>query len=242
MINRGASTKIFILFFIASLLLQPAAVAGDYFSRPISTKAEFYAFAKTMPLNISENDGYPAIIQKIEKYLSTYRAGSREEQYALEATKQALYGCQSGGYGIGAILVDPKGNIVERANNEMRQQARSDLHGEMTLLTRFETKRTSPVCNGYQLPPGYVVFSSAEPCPMCMIRLASAGVPTRYVTKNDNDSMSRHLDRLPGYWRNLCKQYPCIPAQASEELSRLAYLLFYTMVFTDIRAESLLKK
>lgn len=234
MASRGAAAKGLLGLFLAFGWLQPVAAADHYFSQPITTRAEFYAFARTLPLNIRDQDHYPAILQKIETYLNHFRATGKEEQYALEATKQALYGCQSGGYGIGAILVDPRGNIVERAHNEMRQQARSDLHGEMTVLTRFETKRTSPVWgNGYQLPPGYVVVLSAEPCPMCMIRLASAGVNTLYVTRNDHDSLSRQMDRLPGYWRDLCRQYSFAPARVSEELSRVAYLLFYTLVFLD---------
>jgi tRNA(Arg) A34 adenosine deaminase TadA len=153
-----------------------------------------------------------------------------------------LRGCQEGGYGIGAILVDPKGHIVERAHNEMRQQARSDLHAEMNVMTKFETKRTSPVYGrGFELPPGYVVVSSAEPCPMCMIRLAQAGVRTLYVFQNDHDSLSRHLDRLPGFWRALCEQYPCAQAQCSQELSQVSHLLFYTMVFIEEEVKSLRK-
>jgi hypothetical protein len=38
---------------------------------------------------------------------------------------------------------------------------------------------------------------------------------------------------LPAYWSNLVKQYTYRPAQASEDLARVAYLLFYTMVFFD---------
>jgi tRNA(Arg) A34 adenosine deaminase TadA len=221
------------------LLLSSQAVAGDYFSRPLANKSAFYAFAETLPLNINESDDYQTILKKIETFLNSYQAKSQEEKYSLEATKQALYGCQSGGYGIGAILVDPQGNIVERAYNEMRQRARSDLHGEMNLLTKFETKRTSPVYKNFQLPPGYVVVSSAEPCPMCMIRLAHAGVTTLYVAKNDNDSLLRYPERLPGYWRSLVRQYTYRPAQASEDLRRVAYLLFHTLVFFDKAPESL---
>jgi cytosine deaminase len=232
--NRYAIKERFIfIFLVACLLLQPAIVIGSNFSQPIKNKSEFYTFAKTLPLNIKDNDDYQVILKNVEKYLNNYRPKSDKEAYSLEATKQALYGCQSGGFGIGAVLVDPKGKIVERAYNEMRQQARSDLHGEMNLLTKFETKRTSPVEKNFRLPPNYVVYSSAEPCPMCMIRLASAGVTTYYVFGNDFDSMSRHLDRLPGLWRKICEKHPCAPAEASEELSRVAYLLFYTTVFFD---------
>jgi tRNA(Arg) A34 adenosine deaminase TadA len=241
MTNRCASIKVGLVFFIALLLLQPAIVTGETFSRPINNKAEFYSCAKTLPLSIRDNDDYQTILKKIEKFLNNYKTKNQKGKYSLEATKQALYGCQSGGFGIGAILVDPKGNIVERAYNEMRQQARSDLHGEMNLLTKFETKRTSPLYKSYQLPPGYIVYSSAEPCPMCLIRLASAGVNTYYVFGNDDDSMSRHLERLPQFWKKICEKHPCAPAEASPELSRVAYLLFYTFVFFDKSPKELAK-
>lgn len=234
MLTRCASVKAVFICIMALLLLQPAIFAADSIPQPIKNKAEFYAYAKTLPLNISELDDFKTILKKIETYLNYYKAKDQEEQYAVEATKQAVYGCQTGGYGIGAILVDPKGNIVERAYNEMRQQARSDLHGEMNLLNKFETKRTSPVSGaGFQLPQGYRVVSSAEPCPMCMIRLAHAGVDTLYVAQNDDDSLSRHLDRLPGFWRRVCEKHPCVKAQVSEELSKVAFLLFYGSVFLE---------
>jgi tRNA(Arg) A34 adenosine deaminase TadA len=234
MLNRRTSVKTAIICIMALLLLQPAIFASDSISHPIKNRAEFYAYAKTLPLNIHDNDDFKTILKKIEIYLNYYKAKNLEEQYAVEATKQALYGCQTGGYGIGAILVDPKGNIVERAYNEMRQQARSDLHGEMNLLNKFETKRTSPVSGaGFQLPTGYVVVSSAEPCPMCMIRLAHAGVDTLYVAQNDDDSLSRHLDRLPGFWRKVCEKHPCVKAQVSEDLENVAFLLFYCSVFLE---------
>jgi tRNA(Arg) A34 adenosine deaminase TadA len=237
--RRYAAIRALGIVLVWSCLLLPSPVAADNNSGPpIKDKSGFYAFAKMLPLHISEKDGYPEVLRKIGRYLDNFQPESREEEYSLEATKQALAGCRTGGYGIGAVLVDPQGNIVERAYNEMRQQARSDLHGEMTLLTKFETKRTSPVRRGFQLPPGYKVVSSAEPCPMCMIRLASAGVKTLYVARNDKDSLSQQPDRLPGFWRDLCKKHPCRPAQVSEDLSRVAYLLFYTIVFMDDRQDS----
>ncbi|MHC9542720.1 MAG: hypothetical protein AB9903_24685 [Vulcanimicrobiota bacterium] len=68
---------------------------------------------------------------------------------------------------------------------------------------------------------------------MCMIRLASAGVDTYYVAANDADSMARCIDRLPVFWRNMCRSRFYRQAPCRKDLSDVAYLLFYTMVFID---------
>ena len=201
----------------------------------INDKTSFYKFAETLPLGITEKDDYQTILSKVDKYLENYKPVKPDDYFSLNADKAALEGCMKGGYGIGAILVNPKGEIIESAYNSMIQMNRSDLHGEMTLMDKFESNpENNKYRNGYTMKPGYIVYSSAEPCPMCMIRLATAKVDTKYNCKNDNNSLTRYMDNFPSFWKQLCSKYPCKQADCSKELSDVAYLLFYLYVIKDV--------
>lgn len=194
----------------------------------ISNKEDFYSFAKTLSLGITEEDDYQSTLTKIKYHLDDYKCVLPDDYYSLMADKAALDGTMKGQYGIGSILVNPRGEIVETAFNSMIMERRSDLHGEMTLMTKFESNHANDIYRkGFSMQSGYTVYSSAEPCPMCMIRLATAEVNTKYNCKNDDDSMSRRLEFLPSFWRELCKKYPCVKANCSKDLSDIAYLLFY---------------
>ena len=158
----------------------------------IKDKTDLYLFSETLPLGITEKDNYQTILSKINKYLQNYKPVKPDDYFSLNADKAALEGCKKGGYGIGAILVNPEGKIVESAYNSMIQMNRTDLHAEMALMTEFESNpENNKYRNGYTMKPGFTVYSSAEPCPMCMIRLATARVDTKYNCKNDDDSLTK---------------------------------------------------
>ncbi len=198
----------------------------------IDNPATFAAFAKTIPIDIGPTDDYKLVLSKIELFLKQYEPISKEDYYSYQANIQALEGCKNGSYGIGAVLVDKNGTIVEKAYNVQPIRQRSDLHGEMNLLTKYENNSKNRIHqNGYILKPGFTVFSSAEPCPMCMIRLASAGVNTKFNCQNESDSFSHRIDVLPTYWRRLCEKYPSTKAACSAQMSKVAYLLFYTWIY-----------
>lgn len=131
-----------------------------------------------LPCGIQVNDPVKVIVQKLEKYLIAYQPaeGYSDDLYAKESNLQALKSVKEGGYGIGAILIDSSGKIIFASHNKQIQKHRSDLHGEMALLTEFEESRMSrKYLNAFIYLSGMTVFSSAEPCPMCFIRLNEAG-------------------------------------------------------------------
>ncbi|MHC9542723.1 MAG: hypothetical protein AB9903_24700 [Vulcanimicrobiota bacterium] len=122
----------------------------------INDKNDFYRFAVTLPLGIKDTDDYKTILSRIEVFLNNFEPCDDFERYSLLATKQSLYGCKTGGFGIGAILVNPRGEVVDEAYNEMIQAGRSDLHAEMDLIDKYESNRNNPVHATFQLPPGYL--------------------------------------------------------------------------------------
>lgn len=194
-----------------------------------------------LPCGIVQTDAKPTILSKLKAYLDQYRPDPvfSEDRYAKAAVDWALKGVLSGGYGIGAVLVDQKGKILHGAYNRQLQQERSDLHGEMALLTDFETL---PQFKKYQSKGNFTgggttiyteqlrLYTSAEPCPMCFIRVAIAGVDTRYVTTGPDDGMNARASCLPPFWYQLSQKHKVEQAQTAPVLRQIAHCLFYSFM------------
>jgi tRNA(Arg) A34 adenosine deaminase TadA len=195
------------------------------------SREEFINKLTDMPYGIKHDDQVQVIIKKMETWLVNYQPQEKypDDYYAKESNLQALKSVKEGGYGIGAILIDATGRIIARNHNKQIQKHRSDLHGEMTLLTEFEEKASSKkYMNLYVYKPGLTVFSSAEPCPMCFIRLATVGVDTKYCTPGPDDGMVNRVSCLPQSWVDLAAKCKYEKAKSSPLMQKTAHLLFFS--------------
>jgi tRNA(Arg) A34 adenosine deaminase TadA len=200
------------------------------------SRAELMQKLSDLPLEIKVDDPIPVIVQKIERFLISYQPQKKypDDLFAKEAVLQALHGFKKGGYGIGAVLVDSKGIIIYKSYNSQIQRHRSDLHAEMTLLTYFEeSPKSKQYLNVYVYKPGLTVYSSAEPCPMCLIRLASAGVNTKYCCPGPDDGMAGRINYLPPNWRDLALKFPCVKDHSSPLLQKIAHLMFFSYLLDN---------
>lgn len=195
----------------------------------------------TLPCGIQLADSKAVVLNKIKTYLTNYKPDptKSEDVFAKAAVEQALRGVRTGGYGIGAVLVDGKGRILHGAHNAQLQQGRSDLHAEMNLLTEFERL---PQFKKYRSKGNFTgggttiyteqlrLYTSAEPCPMCFIRVAIAGVDTRYVSTGPDDGMNARAACLPPFWFELSQKHKIVAAQNAPVLQQLAHCLFYSFM------------
>jgi cytosine deaminase len=195
------------LFYVAVLSGQPAfetEINRNYFVT--HDKADLIQKLTDLPCGIKLDDPIKVMLDKLEEYLYSFQPSSAypDDVYALEANMQALKSVKQGGYGIGSVLIDENGKIIAAAHNSQIQQHRSDLHAEMTLLTNFEeSHKSKKYLNVYVYRPGLAVFSSAEPCPMCFIRINTTGADTRYCTPGPDDGMVSRTDFLPPAWKEM---------------------------------------
>lgn len=194
-----------------------------------------------LPCGIRSADSRAVMLQKLKTYLDSYRPNPAfpEDRYAKAAVEWALKGVLTGGYGIGAVLVNGKGQILHGAYNQQLQRGRSDLHGEMALLTEFESL---PQFRKYHSKGNFTgggstiyteplkLYTSAEPCPMCFIRVAIAGVDTRYVTTGPDDGMNPRASCLPPFWYQLSQKHKVQAAQTAPVLQQMAHCLFYSFL------------
>ena len=189
-----------------------------------------------LPCKILPDDPVKVILHKINEYLLTFipEAGYEDDIYARAANLQAAKSALEGGYGIGSVLIDSKGKIIISAHNSQIQEHRSDLHAEMTLLTNFEESRISKkYMNIYVYKPGLTVFSSAEPCPMCFIRINTTGADTKYCTPGPDDGMVSRVDYLPSAWKEMAMERKVSIGDCSPVMQKISHLLFYSFLLDN---------
>ena len=202
----------------------------------------FLSFATFQNVLADENKTFgPFDLGEMEKKVAAFVPDVRypDDPFILVTLKEALMGNRERNGGIGACLVVEKtGEVVERTHNRQYEPYfRSDLHAEMDLLTRYEervrlTRTRDPESPFYRNPrnmTGLVLYTSVEPCPMCLTRIINAGVKKVYYAASDPEgSMAGRA--LPPFWRAMAQDMVLEPARCSPELKILALKPFRPMV------------
>ena len=105
----------------------------------------------------------------------------------------------------GAVIVDKKGNIISNGNNKVLKNNDSTAHAEIVAIREACRK-----LNTYDLSE-YILYTSCEPCPMCLSAAIWANIKTIYYgcTKEDANSIGFRddiiYDYLKGNNKNLIK-------------------------------------
>jgi len=206
----------------------------SYFKAP--NREELVAKLVDLPCGIKADDPVKTIFLKMQTFLNAFQPEPQytDDVYAKAANQQALKSVMQGGYGIGSVLINQEGKIIAAAHNSQIQRHRSDLHAEMTLLTDFEESRLAKqYVNVYIYKPGLTVFSSAEPCPMCFIRINTTGSDTKYCTPGPDDGMASRTDFLPPAWKEMALKRKVSLGNCSPVMQKLSHLLFYSYLLDN---------
>jgi len=142
-----------------------------------------------------------------------------DDRYVAACLTEAIAAAKEGNYGVGAVLVDPDGRIIERGRNHVfHPRFRSDLHAEMDLVTRFEENRKD-----FGEVKHLTLYTSLEPCPMCLTRLISSRIgKVLYAARDELAGMVNSMRYLPLIWRELALPQVFAPARCSQQLSQVA--------------------
>lgn len=160
-----------------------------------------------------------------------------DDPFILVTLREALEGIKERNGGIGACLVkESTGEVIETGHNRQYEPYfRSHLHAEMDLLNRYEermrlTRSRDPKDPTFRNPrnmEGLVLYTSVEPCPMCMGRIINAGVKKVYYAATDETGgMATRFDVLPPFWKEMARGMVIEPARCSPALRSLAARLF----------------
>jgi cytosine deaminase len=142
-----------------------------------------------------------------------------DDKYAWLSCALALQGIATSNFGVGALLVDG-GRILAQGHNEIFiPRFRSDRHAEMVVMDDWENSAAALVDGA--------LYTSVEPCPMCVVRLSSSAVRrVLYVAPDLSGGMVRRIDGLPPFWVQMaeCKEFG--QARCSSALIRAASDIF----------------
>ena len=155
--------------------------------------------------------------------VSAERTHHRDQQLGTVACREALAAAGMGNYGVGAVLVDPNGYVVEQGRNSVFfPHFRSDLHAEMVVMNAFEERY--PTIDNMR---GYTLVCSLEPCPMCLARLLVAGVQTvKFLAHDALAGMVGQRDQFPTAWKRLWQRQEFVAAEVSDSLRQFALDVF----------------
>lgn len=165
----------------------------------------------------SENENIVKWKSWLQKY--NFLPEYPDEPYAWLTDILALKSVDSGNYGVGSILVGADGNPEAMGHNLVYSPYfRSDLHAEMVILNYFEEE--NPQITSLK---EYTLYTSLEPCPMCLTRLISAGISkVFYVSPDSIGGMVNEISLLPPLWKELSELQIFTKARCSRELSNAA--------------------
>lgn len=155
----------------------------------------------------------------------------KDDSFILATLQEALAAKREGSGGIGACLVrEATGEIVVRGHNrQYSPYFRSDMHAEMDLMNRYDATaqvRKSSGRNPRQVD-GLVLYTSVEPCPMCLTRIINTGVKKTYWAADDPEGgMGRKIDDLPEFWRKGAKGRIYAGADCSPVMKEIAFRMF----------------
>ena len=165
------------------------------------------------------------MLNELEKTVNSFIPNSefRDDTFILITLHEAIAAAKEGNFGVGAVLVRESGEIIQRGRNYVfKPFFRSDLHAEMDVMTKFE-EHYKDVEN----LKGFILYTSLEPCPMCLLRLISSGVKKIYFAAKDEDGgMVYRFKHMPPVWIELAQRQEFTLAQCSPELRDIALQIF----------------
>ncbi|KGJ12979.1 nucleoside deaminase [Paracoccus sanguinis] len=96
-----------------------------------------------------------------------------------DALTEARAAATRGEVPVGAVLCDPAGRVVAADGNRTRELADPTAHAEILVI------RAACAAAGSERLPGYRLWVTLEPCPMCAAAIAAARIAVLYYGAPD---------------------------------------------------------
>jgi tRNA(adenine34) deaminase len=197
------------------------------------------SFQLTNPVFADEKADPVKYLDDIEKEIANFKPDPNypDDVYIIITIREAIAAKREGNGPIGVCLVREKdGVVLETGHNRQNvPYFRSDLHAEMDMLTRYENRiQMQRIVDGKQVNPrimyqGLILYSSLEPCLMCLTRILNAGIPKVYYAASDDPrGVANNLQCLPAYWKDILeKNMKYGIAKCSPRLKEIASSIFW---------------
>lgn len=99
--------------------------------------------------------------------------------HMLLALDEARAAARRGEVPVGAVITHPSGGIVASAGNRTRERHDPTAHAEIEVI------RAACTTTGSERLPGYKLWVTLEPCPMCAAAISAARIATLYYGADD---------------------------------------------------------
>ena len=99
---------------------------------------------------------------------------------AKDMAKNGMTNNEGGPFG--AVIVDKNGNIIAKGNNQVLKNNDPTAHAEVMVI-----RNACQILNTYDLSD-YILYTSCEPCPMCLSAIIWANIKEIYYACNKNDA------------------------------------------------------
>ncbi|MGR3713441.1 MAG: nucleoside deaminase [Shimia sp.] len=99
-----------------------------------------------------------------------------------QALREARAAAERGEVPVGAVVVDPSGFVVAAAGNRTRELSDPTAHAEVLAI------RAACGVLGSERLPGYDLYVTLEPCPMCASAISQARIARVYYGAADPKS------------------------------------------------------
>ncbi|KEO54758.1 nucleoside deaminase [Thioclava pacifica] len=102
--------------------------------------------------------------------------------FMQQALDEARAAAERGEVPVGAVVVSPAGEVVAAAGNRTRELADPTAHAEILAM------RDACKAAGSERLPGYDLYVTLEPCPMCASAISQARIARLYYGAADPKS------------------------------------------------------
>lgn len=164
--------------------------------------------------------------EELEAQLAAYEktpAGFKHDGPSIISIRQGIRAGRHGSVAVGGCLLHNDELISENMTKANSPYHRLDLHAEMVLLNELEDR----LCDNKKPEMrNYTLFTSQEPCPMCLARICFSQVGKTYYVYRDAHSPEAgektNYERLPEGFQILGSRLVIEEADCSPILKEIA--------------------
>ena len=162
------------------------------------------------------------------------------EQYphdvpSIISIEEGIRAGRMGNVAVGGCLLKNDEVILRDVSKALSPYHRTDLHVEMVLLNVLEDHLCDDPTPGMR---NYTLFTSQEPCPMCLARICFNQVGKTYYVYRDSSSPeageSTTWERLPPGFRGLGSRLVIEEAQCAPELKEISRQVWLNSIESSV--------
>ena len=178
---------------------------------------------------------YEELEQQLLEYVQNPE-GYKHDGPSVLSIREAIKAGRLGNVAVGGCLLHHEKLIAQNSNKTLAPHHRTDLHAEMVLLNELEESLKD---NPKPQMRNYTMFTSQEPCPMCLARICFNQVGKTYYVYRDDSSPEAgeqsNWDRLPPGFRGLGSRLIIEEADCSPKLKEISKQVWMNSIGSGIK-------